>query len=205
MDAAGIDPAQIDTVIITHAHPDHVGGTLDREGKPVYANAGYYISKNEWDFWFSEEAMTTTLPMFVRTARRNLEPIQDRMNLVEGEAEIVPGVRVMPAPGHTPGHMVVLVSSGDEQLLYASDTATHPIQLEHYPDLVGIYDISPEDRVASRHRIYDWAAAEELLVIGQQFPPFPSLGTVLKMDEGWRWLPDRTSSEKPLPRPCGNE
>jgi glyoxylase-like metal-dependent hydrolase (beta-lactamase superfamily II) len=111
------------------------------------------------------------------------------VNLVQGETEIVPGVRVIPAPGHTPGHMVVHVSSGDEHLLYAGDTATHPLHLEYFPDLVGIYDVLPEERVASRHRIFDWAADEKMLVIGQQFPPFPSLGYVVKKGEGWQWQP----------------
>jgi glyoxylase-like metal-dependent hydrolase (beta-lactamase superfamily II) len=121
MKGAGIDPADMDMVVITHAHPDHVGGTLDDEGKPVYPNARYYIWKDEWNFWFSEIAFTK-------------------------------------AP------------------------------VEH-PDWIPIYDIIPEEAAASKRRIFDRAAEERALVVGQHFPPFPSVGYVVKEGEGWQWQP----------------
>ena len=101
----------------------------------------------------------------------------------------MPGISAIPAPGHTPGHTVVHVSSGDEQLLYASDLAGHPLHLAYYPDLAGLYDVLPEERIANRHKFFDWAAEEQVLVIGQQFSPFPALGTVTKEGEGWNWRP----------------
>ena len=192
MKAAGIEPVDIDTVTITHAHPDHIGGTLDDEGKPVYVNARYFMWKNEWDFWFSETAFAKAPESFVRLARENLEPIQDRMNLLDRESEILPGIRVIAAPGHTPGHMVVSASSGDEQLLYIGDTVLHPLHLEH-PDWTPIYDIMPEKAAASKRRIFDRAAFDKALVIGQHFPPFPSLGYVVKKGEGWEWQPIGTT------------
>jgi glyoxylase-like metal-dependent hydrolase (beta-lactamase superfamily II) len=179
MGSAGVEPAQIDTVIITHAHPDHVGGALTGAGQPRYGNALYHISHEEWHFWFSERSVTKTPERFVRVARQNLEPIRDRVTFVEGESEIVPGIRAIPAPGHTPGHMVVEVSSGEALLLCIGDLAIHPLHLEH-PDWLPIYDIVPESAAASKGRILDLAAAEQALVLGQHFSPFPSLGTVIK-------------------------
>jgi glyoxylase-like metal-dependent hydrolase (beta-lactamase superfamily II) len=188
MAAAGIDPTHIDTIVITHAHPDHIGGALDHRGQPVYANASYYISKGEWDFWFSGASMAKAPKRFVSFARKYLGAVQDRVHLLEGESQIVPGVRAIPAPGHTPGHMAVAVSSGDELLLYAGDTALHPLHLEH-PDWHPIYDILPGEAAVSKRWLFDRAAEEEALVMGQHFPPFPSLGTVIQKGAGWQWQP----------------
>ena len=188
MRAAGIEPVDIDTVMVTHAHPDHIGGTLDDEGSPVYVNARYFIWKGEWDFWFSELAEAKTPERFVTCARTNLEPLRDRVTLLDRESEILPGIGVIPAPGHTPGHMVVSVSSGDQRLLYIGDTVLYPLHLEH-PDWLPIYDIVPEKAAVSKRRIFDLAAEERAWVMGQHFPPFPSLGHVVKKGEGWQWQP----------------
>jgi glyoxylase-like metal-dependent hydrolase (beta-lactamase superfamily II) len=191
MQAAGISPTEINSVIITHAHPDHIGGMLDDRGRPIYTHARYYIQKEEWAFWFSEGAAQKTNEFFISVARKALDPIKERVTFLQAEGEILPGVRVIPAPGHTPGHMAVAFASEGQTLIYIGDTVLQPMHLE-YPDWLPIYDILPDKAAVSKQRLFDLAAKEHYLVLGQHFPPFPSLGYVQKTDCGWLWTPTVT-------------
>jgi len=186
--AAGINPLEIDTIVITHAHPDNVGGALDDSGKLNFPNAAYFISKVEWDFWFSERAAIHPGGWMPEFARKKLKPLKGKTVLVEREGEILPGVSVLFSPGHTPGHMAVSFTSQYEQLLFTGDVALHPIHLAH-PDWLAVFDIIPDMAIDSRQRIFDLAAETRCWVIGQQFPPFPSLGHVIKKAIGWVWNP----------------
>ena len=103
--AAGVDPPDVEIVIITHAHPDHIGGTLDADGFLNFPMANYFISKLEWDFWFSDTVDNPAPKNFIDIARKNLQAFGGQVKYIEGETEITPGVKVIPAPGHTPGHL----------------------------------------------------------------------------------------------------
>jgi glyoxylase-like metal-dependent hydrolase (beta-lactamase superfamily II) len=185
---SGVEPSEIDTVVITHAHPDHVGGTLNETGGLVFPNARYYISGEEWEFWISDAATAKAPAIMVETARRNLGPLKERISLIEGEVEIVPGVRAIATFGHTPGHIALSIASDGERLLHISDAVLYPLHLEH-PEWTPAFDILPEQASASKRRIFDLAAEGDALVFAHHFPPFPSLGRVRKQEQGWRWQP----------------
>lgn len=184
----GVEPAQVDTVIITHAHPDHIGGTLDEDGELVFGDAHYYISEVEWNFWFSDKAAEQAPGTFIELARKNLSAVRDRVTLVSEEAEIIPGVSAVAAPGHTPGHMALSIRSEGDQLLHISDVVLYPLHLE-YPAWRPAFDMNPGQAGQSKQRVFDRAAEEEALVFAHHFPPFPSLGHVTKQRVGWRWEP----------------
>jgi len=196
LETEGIEPKDIDIVILTHGHPDHIGGNTDSEGKLTFPNARYVMWKDEWDFWNSEEAVLKleehVRAVLIEYAHKNLPPIEHKLDLIDRETEILPGIHAIAAPGHTPGHMALVVYSRSEQLLCVSDAVLHPIHLEQ-PEWCAAVDFTPEQVVATRRQLLKRAATEKALVLAFHFP-FPGLGRVTKGREAWQWQPINTTS-----------
>jgi glyoxylase-like metal-dependent hydrolase (beta-lactamase superfamily II) len=184
---AGYQPADVDVVVITHGHPDHIGG-LTEGGKPVFANARYVFGAAEFDFWKRgenvREARKFNRELFVDIAL----PLAERARFVKPGDEVAPGIRAVDAAGHAPGLMAYHVESGGKRLLIWADTAIHYVVAMQRPEWHIDVDDDKEKAVATRKRILDMVASDGLFVAGFHMP-FPGLGLVEKSAGGYRWVP----------------
>lgn len=186
--AEGIEPTDIDVVILTHAHGDHIGWNASSDGLATFPRARYIIRREEWDFWTSDK--TLTQPKYEWMAPfvdKHLLPLLSRFEFLRQDAEIVPGIHTLFAPGHTPGNMAVAISSGDEKLLCVGDIITHPIHLEQ-PDWNLSPDCQPDQAVRTRFQVLERAAIEQSRVFAFHFD-FPGLGYVRQQQGMWKWQP----------------
>ncbi len=187
MKAAGIDPAKIDTVLISHCHPDHIFGLMEKDtNKPVFPDAEIVISDVEYKFW-TDPSVIDRLPEARKGLARRIQatfPNWKNIRQVQGEPEVAPGIRFVEAPGHTPGHRAFHLSSGASQLMLSNDTAYVPALVVANPGWRGQYDQDGAMAEASRRKMLDRVVADKLMIAGYHFP-FPGAGTIAKDGSGY--------------------
>ena len=187
MAKAGIDPKKISTILISHFHPDHIWGLMEKgTNAATFPNAEIVVQDTEYKWW-TEAGRVEKLP----EARKGLGtrinavfPTWKNFKLAADGAEVVPGVRLVHAPGHTPGHAAYHVSSGGQQLMISNDTMYVPALLAPHPEWQGAYDQDGPTAVDTRRKLIDRVIAEKMMICGAHFP-FPGAGSFVKDGTGY--------------------
>jgi glyoxylase-like metal-dependent hydrolase (beta-lactamase superfamily II) len=192
--AAGYDPSQVDTILITHMHGDHIGGLNDAEGKPVYPNANIFVAKAESDFWLSEEKAEKApeeQKRFFNMARdiSSQYLANGKWQTFVPRGELVPGIRAIDVKGHTPGHTAYVVGSDKQKLVIWGDVI-HAYAVQFAKPSTSIdFDIDQKKAVITRCALMKTIAADGSLVAGMHLP-FPGIGHILAEGQGsYAWVP----------------
>jgi glyoxylase-like metal-dependent hydrolase (beta-lactamase superfamily II) len=191
MEAAGIKRDDITKVVFSHAHPDHIWGTLDDfDDAPNFPNASYVIAAAEWNFWMGPD-VAARLPEhrqnFAPGARRNLLRIKDRIETIKPGAEIVPGLRSVDTAGHTQGHIALEMVAGNDALLVVGDALAHPTIAFAYPDWRPDSDHEPDRAAATRKALLDRLATDRSRIVGYHLP-FPGIGGVERKGTAYTYV-----------------
>ncbi len=189
--AAGIDPHAVDQIVISHFHPDHINGIKDKDNNLIFPNAEIMVPAPEWAFWMDDANLNAApadlKPTFLNQ-RRIFTDIAKQVTHYQPGKEVAPGIVTLPAPGHTPGHTVFAIHSGEQSLLVLSDTAQHPAVFARHPNWEAAFDVDGPEAVATRKKIFDRAAADRMLITGYHFP-FPACGHLIKTATGYEHVP----------------
>jgi len=192
--AIGVSAEDIDLVVISHTHPDHIGNLRTADGGRAFPRATVMAPRADWTFFVEGEPDLSYMPVppefrqrFAANIKRSVQPYSQGIELYEAGAELVPGLTTIAASGHTPGMAAFLVHSGTDQMLLTADLAYHPVVNIDRPWRPGP-DRDKEAAATARRRIFDRAAADRMLILGFHYP-FPGLGRILRTDSGYAWVP----------------
>jgi len=181
-----IKKEDITDVIITHFHPDHIGGIYDSAGKLNFPNAQFHTHEDEWNFWHSSQSDNQPA-LFKHFIERNITLLKNgNLHLFKGDfTELLPGITAVKTAGHTPGQIALTIHSGSDHLLYISDALLHPLHIEH-TNWQTNYDWDHQQAKQSRIKLLELAYKENMLVNAFHFD-FPGLGRIDKTGNNWAW------------------
>jgi len=192
--AAGVDPSDIDTVILTHMHPDHSAGLTDpKTGARFFPNAELVVHQNEPRHWQDDSAMNRAderaRKMYFECAREQIAPYHNQMRTFDGAVEVFPGVTSVPLHGHTPGHSGYMIASGNQSLLIWGDIIHVPEVQIARPEVTMVFDTDQHQAAATRKRTFDMVATDGQLIAGMHVH-FPGFAHVVKQGDGYLMLPE---------------